>query len=366
MARTLDGLAERGNHVTVVAPVPPSAGDVRSPPGVEFIGVPTRTRSRAASLVDSVRRREPLAITRHRSAAVAAAVRSQLATSSFDIVHVEQLQAMPQAQAALGARVPVVLRAQNVESDLWRRLAEVRPAWRLLATREANRLAIAEAEAVRRAALTLAVTGADADRLRALSGGSGRVEVLKVPMPRDLPPAPGSLPGHPAVVMLAGRWLPNRDGAEWFLRECWESIARELPEARLHVFGERLAGPVDRVDWHPAPEQSGDVFVEGSIHVAPLRIASGARVRILEAWARGIPVVATPQAAAGLDVADGEGLRLASTPGEFAGALRDLTDGTAAQVVAAGRERLAAWHDPGLIARQLETYYQEACRRSDV
>jgi len=366
MGRTIDGLAARGHRITVIAPVVASDAEMPGrPAGVEFVSVETRAAGRSRALLDSVWRQEPFTMSRHRSAAVGRVVAAHVSRGDVDLVHVEQLQAMPQAAPALEAGLPVVLRAQNVESDLWRMLARARPAWRPLATLEARRLARAEAAAVARASLTVAVTTADAERFRQLAGPAARVDVVKVPMPAALPAASRFLEGDPALVMLSGRWLPNRDGAEWFLNERWPSIARALPTACLHVFGQGLPAGGPRVHWHPAPESSEDVFVRGTVHLVPLRIASGARVRILEAWSRGIPVVATPEAARGLDAGDGEGLRLASTVDQFVTGLSTLAgDPTAAAgLVAAGQRQLETWHDPARLAEQLEGLYEETFRR---
>jgi hypothetical protein len=76
---------------------------------------------------------------------------------------------------------------------------------------------------------------------------------------------------------------------------------------------------------HAAPSDSSAVFVPGAVLVLPLRVASGVRVKILEAWVRGIPVVATPEAAEGLEATDGSELLLARDAGGFATALESLS-----------------------------------------
>ena len=96
--------------------------------------------------------------------------------------------------------------------------------------------------------------------------------------------------------------------------------------------------------------------------VVPLRIASGANVRILEAWARGLAVVATPIAAAGVDPGDGAAIAVAATPAEFVAAFCRLASDPEARrrAVAAGRAALAAHHDPATLAAGLERVYQTA------
>lgn len=342
MASTIEGLNARGHQVTVVAPDAPG-------------------RSLAASFARSVVSGRPLSVERHARPRIAATVRALIREERFDVVHVEQPQALLQALPALEKRLPVVLRSQNVESELWNMLAVVRPAWRLLAKREAHRLAHWEAESAARVTMTLALTANDAAMLQRMAPGSC-VRVVRMPMPPELPASARVLAGTPAVVLLAsGGWFPNRDGAAWFLRHIWPGVARQLPAARLHVFGNSGAGAPTRVEFHQAPDDSRDAFARGSILVVPLRIASGARVRILEAWARGVPVVATPAAASGLDVPEGTGLLVARTADEFAAAFTALANSgaRATQLVEEGRAALRQWHDPRQIALELESAYVE-------
>ena len=139
---------------------------------------------------------------------------------------------------------------------------------------------------------------------------------------------------------------------------CGRRCGGRCPRRRLHLFGddaEALAASGAGIDPHPAPADSRDAFAPGSLLVVPLRIASGVRMKILEAWARGVPVVATPEAAAGLGAEPGRELLLATTAEEFAGALARLAAEPAlvARLVAAGRERLAARHRPEAVADRL-------------
>jgi glycosyltransferase involved in cell wall biosynthesis len=57
----------------------------------------------------------------------------------------------------------------------------------------------------------------------------------------------------------------------------------------------------------------------GAIAIAPLRIARGTQNKILESMAMGIPVVATPNAAKGIQAVPGRDLLVAETPQAFAG-----------------------------------------------
>ncbi|HYG65127.1 MAG TPA: glycosyltransferase [Thermoanaerobaculia bacterium] len=370
LLHTLEGLAAAGCRPVLVAPVNPAQFDLETVAGelstwCEPRLVPASPVPAAAALARSWR--APLAITRHSLAPVRREVEELLRTSRFDLVHAEQLQALPQAEPAFRRGIPVVLRAQNVESDLWAALARARGGFvgRALAF-EARRLARWEGEAVRRAAATFALTSEDAARLHALAGngGSSRVRVVRAPFP-GLPPGKGHLPGEPSLVLLGSRgWLPNEDAVAWFLEEIWPAVRAELPGAVLHLFGAG-APPQASVVSHPSPADSAEAFAPGSILVVPLRIASGVRMKVLEAWARGVPVVGTPTALAGLEVEDSrEALVAADAPG-FTRALARLhrEGGLAAALVDEGKWALSGRHEPAGVATELLAAYAETTRQ---
>ncbi len=365
----LEGLAAAGHRAVLVAPVDPARFDLAAV--TEALSgcceprlVPVPPTSLATALVRAVRTGEPLSIARHALPAVRREVERSLGEDRFDLLHAEQLQALPQAAPAFAAGLPVVLRAQNVESDLWRETARRTGGARgLLLGVEARRLARWEGEAVRRAAATLTLTAEDAARLRALSSG-GEISVVRAPFP-DLPAAVGEpLAGDPAVVVLGSQgWFPNEDAVAWFLSEVWPATLAILPEAVLHLFGAVPASPLPaRVSLHPAPGDSAEAFRPGSVLAVPLRIASGVRMKVLEAWARGVPVVATPAALAGLEVEDGREALMAADAPAFAGALVRLhhEPGLADRLVAAGHQARRERHDPARVTADLIAAYERA------
>ena len=352
LGRSLEALAEAGHEVRLVAPVDPLRSDPRTTAGALAAVcsprlVEARPRPAWRALLGSSRR--PVTIARHSSEAVRRAVAEELAVGSFAAVIAEQLQALPQCSAAAASGVPLVLRAQNVESDIWRAAAGSWPAAALFRG-EAARLARWEGEAVRRAALVLALTGGDAERLRELGGPASRVETLSAPFPAELPSG-APLAGDPPVVLFgSGDWRPNRAGAAWFLASAWPGVERAVPGAVLHVFGFPCrAAP--RVLPHPAPADSAAAFPPGAVLVVPLRVASGLRMKALEAWARGVPVIARPEAAADLPR---EAARRAGDVAGFATGVASLRlPGPRAAAVEAGRRRLRDHHDPGRFAERL-------------
>lgn len=353
LATTIDALVADGHEVAVVAPTdvetPPAA-----PPGVRLDLVTFAPRGWLSATFAALRSSHALTVERHASDAVSGALVGAIAQFRPDVVHAEQLQTMANLGAALLARVPIVLRMQNVESSLWRQTAQARRSWRWLAF-EARRIESEEAAASVLARI-VALTARDAAALRAL--GCTDAVAVAPPFPAELPPG-APVDGAPAVAVAgSGGWWPNRQGTRWLLDEVVPHLDRGT---RVHVYGgERI--DCNGVQWHAPPDDARDAFPAGAIAAVPLLLGSGIRMRILEAWARGLPVVATSIAAAGLDVESDRELVIADTPAAFAAAIARVAadPAFAARLVDAGRAYLRARHDPQTQARALVDEYRAA------
>jgi Glycosyl transferases group 1/Glycosyltransferase Family 4 len=363
LLNTLRALSAAGHRLTLVAPIDAGGADPGAAAALEPWCRPSlvavRKRPLVVDLLRSQLARTPLTLVRHAHPALRRRVRDHLRDEAFDLVLAEQVQAL---DAALRGDRPVVLRAQNVESDLWAQAAR-HALWRRPALAlEARRLAAREGRAVRRCAATVALTAEDAERLGALAGAAAKVHHVPAPFEPELPAAQEPLPGSPPVVLFgSGGWRPNAAGAEWFLRRAWPRMRSARPQAILHVFGIAAAG--DGIVSHPAPADSRAAYPQGGVLAVPLGIASGVRIKILEAWARGSAVIATPEAARGLDAEDGEQLLLARDGDEFAAALSRLADAElTARLIAAGRRHLRRHHDASRVARRLTEIYREVTR----
>lgn len=151
------------------------------------------------------------------------------------------------------------------------------------------------------------------------------------------------LPDAPSVVMLGNfTYPPNVDGAHWFLDRVWPLVGAQVPTADLSLVGpgsdrlEHGRGFVDDLD---------ELLRTARLSVVPLLHGSGTRLKILDSWARGVPVVSTGVGADGLD-ASGSAALIGDTPAAFADhvvrLLRD--DELANQVGAAGAERAERDH----------------------
>ncbi len=362
-ALTVEALTAAGAHVTLVAPS--RARENGESPASRTILVDDEPLSWSRAVLRSIGSSRPLSIERHASPATAARVAELVTSRDFDIVHVEQVQALPWVTAARDGRLPCVLRSQNVESAVWSTAADVSGGARAAVfRREAWRLRRFEQEALRNVETIIALSANDAAALRARAPHAA-IEVIPPPMPERLRGASSQAGDEPSFVWIGSAgWAVNDDAIRWLLDEIWPAIAARLPTARLHLFGPTVRRDT-RVVHHPAPLQSVDAFVAGTVLLLPLRASTGVRMRILEAWARGVPVIGSPAAVAGLVTHANDDVLVAESPDAFAEAAARLTGSPALRehLVAGGRAALRTYHRPDAIAAAMLGVYEQAIAR---
>jgi polysaccharide biosynthesis protein PslH len=245
-----------------------------------------------------------------------------------------------------------------------RRAALDRSSLRPLLRLEARRLAHAERRLVERAAGALVVS--ERDR-RAVAAGLPEEQARKlnvVPLAVEGPVLAAPAAGRPLLALTGNLgYFPNADAVTWWLTEVWPALRARRPEARVVVAGDRPGRAVRRavararsgVKLVPSPPDLGALLRRATLALAPLRAGSGLPIKVLEAWAAGVPVVASPWAAAGTTGRPWEDFHLAERPEEWVEAILDLLDDAAERqrLAAAGRRRLAADYAPAVVRERL-------------
>lgn len=120
---------------------------------------------------------------------------------------------------------------------------------------------------------------------------------------------------------------PNVDGIRWFCQEIFPLLRQQLPDVALDIVGsggEKLKLEGAGITVHGFVKDIEPFIANAAGLVVPLRIGSGTRIKILEAWAKGLPVISTRRGAEGLETRDGETLRLADSTHDFVRACAEL------------------------------------------
>lgn len=219
----------------------------------------------------------------------------------------------------------------------------LRPFWKL----EARRLLEAERYALSRARNVWLVSGRDLAWLTARAGPEWAGQLLRVPLAVDAthrrsgssaPAGPGEPPEAPVSrsfrIVISGNlgYFPTREGLRWWFRKLWPEIRRRIPGVRLLLAGSRIPwnlrarAPFAATETISEPSELAPLLASADVAAVPLRTGSGVPMKFLEAWAAGVPVVATPWAAAGAGAEAGQDHWSASNAAEWIEALVALRD----------------------------------------
>lgn len=180
----------------------------------------------------------------------------------------------------------------------------------------------------------LVCSESDAARLRRRWNGV-RFDVLPNVVAAPPEPAARAAPG-PSRLLFVGNlsYAPNEDAVTFLVEEVLPRL-RGLTdrEVLLDIVGGGAGAPLERImaagGVRPRGfvEELAPVYREAAAALAPIRAGGGTRLKILEAFAHGVPVVATPLGAEGLDVANERHLLIAGDGEAFAAAcLRLMSD----------------------------------------
>jgi glycosyltransferase involved in cell wall biosynthesis len=172
----------------------------------------------------------------------------------------------------------------------------------------------------------------------------------------------------PETILFLGsfRHLPNREALLWLLEEIAPRVFAHWPDARLIVAGAEPPPRHSLPDLGPRLELRGfvdsvqEAMREPAVFVCPILSGSGVRVKLLEAFAMGIPSVSTRIGAEGLAANHGEFCRLATDAASFADQVVDLLGNPDPAMVSRARQEVEQNWDMRVITERLAASYRSA------
>lgn len=290
---------------------------------------------------------------------------------SFDAIQIEgvHLFAYVALLRRLTPRARIIADWHNIESELLARYSENAPnlARRLYARRttallrslEGRLLEMCDAHTVcserergllleRRPAARIEVigNGVDVEFFSELVEGGPRRNLLFV----------GSMDYH-----------ANIDAALYFAREVWPLIRSRRPGMEFVIVGSRPVEQIVALGREPGITVTGTVddvrpyYANAIAVLVPVRVASGTRLKVLEAMAAGVPVLSTTLGVEGLGVVAGRDALIADTPAAMADAAVELQPYSPQwQTFAAhGHALVKAQYDWPIIGQKLRRWYAE-------
>jgi len=371
----VQGLARAGHHVTLLsfhdgAPDPAQTPLAKLCEAIVTVPAPP-PRKLSARLRDLLLSSQADIARRLYSPAFEAQL-AQLLTQPCDLIQFEGLEValyLPQARRA-APQARLIFDTFNAEADLQAMIARIeatQPArWpaALYSWLQARRIARYEGALCRLADGVIAVSAEDQAILRRY-----RADDKTFILPSGITVADyqgqerAELPAPSLVFTGKMDYRPNVDAMLWF----HEVILPRLPQAHLFVVGQK---PTPRLQ---ALAQDERVHLTGwvdsvmpylraaQVYIAPLRMGSGTRLKLLEAMACGCAIVATSTAASGLSAQARAAMLLADDAASFAQAIQSLLDDPARRAALGQQARaaVAQEYDWSQIIPRLLAIYEE-------
>ena len=178
--------------------------------------------------------------------------------------------------------------------------------------------------------------------------------------------------GDPLTIVFTGSfdYRPNCLAVSFFLREIFPLVRKAFPEAKFHAVGNgasRRLGHLGQPGFQAVDFVANlrDEIAKSTVAVAPMTVGSGVSNKILESFATGTPIVATPIACGDLPVKDGVHLLVANEPQRFAAAVIGLLqDEVLRRRLTIPARRLVAEHyDWEIVYRQMEQVFFSVIER---
>lgn len=317
----------------------------------------------------SLVKRKPYILSRFQSEEFRSKLRQLLTEQSFDIVQIET----PYLSAYVDSirqfsKARIVMRAHNVEHDIWERVARSSSLLKRLYLRNQNKyLRKAEAGMLNAYDLLLAISADDLIRFRQLGlQQTGLVAPVGIAA-SEYQPQP--FEGAMSIGFIGALdWMPNQQGLAWFMKHVWPHLRKKHPNLNFEIAGKNTPEWIQKWNGHGV-KILGEVpdaqsFINRhALFVAPLFSGSGIKIKILEAMALQRAVLTTLIGLEGIPAVHGRHVLVANSAKEFvANAELCLNNPqTAIGLGQAARKLVESNFDLYSIGKRVFAEYQKLC-----
>jgi len=300
----------------------------------DLVLVKHNTSNTKKRIVKSLLFNHSIYIQKHSSLKVKKKLKELLKTKKFDIIHSDHTCMAPLALYAKKIQsIPIGLRLHNIEWLIWKRYADNLSFFspkRFYIEYQASLLKDAEKRLISKMDINFAITENDMQQALKLSP-KANIIVASAGVNSDEWKPDDNIERNPSELILATtyRWIHNVDALKWFIAKVLPIVKNEISDVKLTLIGKNppqwlnsfehlginTLGYVDKVQPY---------LNRANIYIAPLFVGGGIRIKILEAMAMELPVVATSVSAEGINANEENGLYIADNVSEFAETIINL------------------------------------------
>ncbi len=309
----------------------------------------------------------PFLVIRNHVASVIDAVRQELSSGNYDLIHAETFYMMPHIP---DTKIPVMLVEQTIEylgyesfaaSTRWQFL-------RPLLNLDIKKIKYWEKYYWQTCDSLVTMSQDDKDFIAEQIGSTTKIDVVANGVDTKWF-AEKKFPRRSTPTLLSVgtfKWLPNVEAVKFLVNQVWPLIKKARPDVKLWIVGN--APTTDILEFAKKDAQievSGripdirEAFQGAHILLAPVFSGKGTRYKILEAMASGTPIIATSTAVEGLGVESGEEVLIADDAATMAQLTLSLLDNQTLQkkLSTRGHTFVAKNYDWDLIAQRLDQVY---------
>jgi glycosyltransferase involved in cell wall biosynthesis len=167
---------------------------------------------------------------------------------------------------------------------------------------------------------------------------------------------PGASSAKQVLMVGDFTYTPNRSGRELLVDSVLPRVWQSLPAVHLKLAGrgmEDWTAPDERIEVAGFVDSLADLYAQADCVVVPLTEGAGSPMKFIEALAYGVPVVATPKAARGLEVVAGVHYCEGSDSVTLAQAIVEVLRDGGAEMAAAGRQLAEREHSIESLAERI-------------
>ncbi|MDZ4680667.1 MAG: glycosyltransferase family 4 protein [Saprospiraceae bacterium] len=266
----------------------------------------------------------------HISRFVSSAFQEQLVRllrkGNFDMVQLETLYLAPYIPIIRQhSDAMIAMRAHNVESEIWSRIAE-NSTWgpkKWYLNHLTQKLRDYEIAQLSHYDMLVAISARDLDTFQTCAPVQASTVAPVGIDTEDYIPNYGSF-AKPLTMAFIGSldWMPNQEGLKWFLNQVWPKLQKRFPKLVFHIAGRNTPDWIMRLNLrnvtvHGEVQDASEFINQHSVMVVPLLSGSGMRVKILEGMALGKVAITTRLGLEGIDARHKSEVILADTAEDF-------------------------------------------------
>jgi len=376
----IKGLSEIGHRITLISfhdDEKPAQETPLADLCEEIITFPSPRRSTAQRIQQLIFSNQADIATRFYSQAFADKVSNLAQTGDFELVQVEAIEAacyIPVVKS-VNPNLKIIFDTFNAEAELQKVIYQIdrqdikKLPKALYSLVQSQRIYQYEGDLCRMADAVIAVSPEDQALLNDYRKDDKTFIVPSGITVDDYQPPSEKLNLGEKALVFTGKmdYRPNVDAMLWFVESIWGKIKKKHTEAKLYIVGQKPNAKIQALAEQP------DIIVTGwvdsvspylfgaTIYIAPLRMGSGTRLKLLEAMASGCAIVATSIAAAGLLDNVKSMMQIADDETQFAQFVSELLANARSRENLQNQTRAAvkAHYDWGVLIPNLVKVYEE-------